>query len=346
VKTEKRDNQRAATTSLRPGYTLIEMLVTIGIVAIVAGLLLPAVQSSREAARRARCLANLRELITAVQSDASAYGAFPNAAAIREFGPGRSGTNITSLLVTLLPFMEQNAIYDAINLNITMTSFLNLPTANETAASLSVGAYLCPSDPLATAMPYGPASYRANVGLGGAHYTTIRGPTGLLALTIEDNGAFTTHGEPTPLSSFTDGLSNTIAFAEKKIGSGPSAADPSRDWIEVPYDGEVSVSDWIATCSNLRYPLRFQQDGGRMWLFYGTIYTNFYCSVPPNSAVPDCGNPSVNGWGVFAARSYHPGGVNAALADGSVRWFPSTIDQAVWRSLGTRNGGEAILPEY
>ena len=73
----------------------------------------------------------------------------------------------------------------------------------------------------------------------------------------------------------------------------------------------------------------------------GAIYTYFYTSAPPNSRVPDCGMSAINdGLGIYAARSYHPGGVNAAMADGSIRWFTSGTNVTMWRSLGTRAGQE------
>jgi prepilin-type processing-associated H-X9-DG protein len=74
----------------------------------------------------------------------------------------------------------------------------------------------------------------------------------------------------------------------------------------------------------------------------GGAFTYFYVATPPNSPIPDCGQIHNLGVGVFGARSQHPGGVNAALADGSVRWYRSEIDPGVWRALGTRNGGEIV----
>jgi prepilin-type processing-associated H-X9-DG protein len=103
--------------------------------------------------------------------------------------------------------------------------------------------------------------------------------------------------------------------------------------------------EFVAICSRLTSAPIPRTDNGRMWLFSGGIYTLFFVSVPPNSPIPDCGTDNLNGRGVFAARSYHPGGVNAAMADGSVRWFASTIDEKTWRALGTRSGGEAVTVE-
>ena len=147
---------------------------------------------------------------------------------------------------------------------------------------------------------------------------------------------------PGPRASF-DGLSNTLAFSEKPIGSWPNGNFSAfRDWHDLPGSPVYSTADgWVAACSRKADAGGFHLDAGRSWLIYGAIFTQFYTIVPPNSPIPDCGTEAVaNGLGIFAARSYHPGGVNAALGDGSVRWFSSSIAVPVWRALGTRAGGE------
>jgi prepilin-type processing-associated H-X9-DG protein len=99
---------------------------------------------------------------------------------------------------------------------------------------------------------------------------------------------------------------------------------------------------WIPVCTNLsasdQHPPRL--DSGKSWMLGRTRYTAFYVLLPPNSMIPDCGDGNGLDAGVFTARSYHPGGVNAAMGDGSVRWFTSTIDVAAWHALGTRRGND------
>jgi prepilin-type processing-associated H-X9-DG protein len=118
-----------------------------------------------------------------------------------------------------------------------------------------------------------------------------------------------------------------------------------RDWVDVgllPGHPGISPDDWLARCSALdsAQPNDAHLDSGRCWLLGGARYSTFFTSATPNTLIPDCGNAQMNGQGLFAARSYHPGGVNAAMADGSVHWFASTISLRVWRAIGTRAGAE------
>src|SRR6185312_5497182 len=111
-----------------------------------------------------------------------------------------------------------------------------------------------------------------------------------------------------------------------------------------PYQPLISVTadDWVEQCSRRTRaePVSVRLDTGRTWLLGFGIFTRFLTSTPPNSLVPDCG---VNaGQGVLAARSQHPGGVHALMADGSARFFKDGIDARTWRALGTRRGGELI----
>ena len=192
----------------------------------------------------------------------------------------------------------------------------------------TVRIFLCPSDPYGAVAQSGPNSYRANMGI--------------CELCAEQGtGSFWT-GRPGTLAGITDGLANTLAFSEKAIGSpwgGPYSA--FRDWV--PYVGVPvpnSGDQWLAACSRIANADNAQFDAGKSWLLYGGVYSWFYVSASPNSRVADCGLRHAGGTGIFAARSYHPGGVNASMADGSVRWYTSGTAPAVWRGLGTRSGGE------
>jgi len=330
--------RRPAARRHRPGLTLVELLVVIGVIALLVGLTLPAVQGAREAARRARCLNNLRQLGLATQGFAATHGGFPSCVTLYPVRLIRPVLlSATSMHCQLLPYLESNDLANSINFRVPMGTIENLRAENFTAATRTVDGFLCPSEPGATAAPYGCQSYRANVGHG-----ELR--DGGIVL----SGAFGPPGEVLPLSSFLDGMAYTIAYAEKKIGSGSGAYRPTRDWIDNVYlFNRVTADDWVAHCSNLA-PSQVADarlDSGRCWLLYGAQFSDFFTSVPPNSPVPDCGHRHSNGSGIFAARSDHPGGVNAAMADGSARWFRSTIAMPTWRALGTRGGGETVA-EY
>jgi prepilin-type N-terminal cleavage/methylation domain-containing protein len=330
----------------RLGLTLIELMVVIGIIAILVGLLLPAVQSAREAARRAFCGNNLRQLILGTHAFATDRGGFPSEITFRGFDLGQGGSDYGfygSAHCQILPFLERSLTYGALNFNAPFSYYDPFSVPNSTVASVAIATFACPSDGLASSSPFACQSYRINRGLGEFQPTTWHGQPAIVSV---ETGAFGRIGELLPLSAFTDGLSNTIAFAEKKIGSGPGSFNPSRDYITVDSNGILTADEWLATCSNLDSPAGAATNAGRCWLLPGAYFSAFFVSASPNSRVPDCGGPTSNGIGIFAARSYHPGGVQVALADGAVKFVGSSIDLATWRALGTRASGEVVDPPW
>ncbi|MDX2037776.1 MAG: DUF1559 domain-containing protein [Isosphaeraceae bacterium] len=327
-------------SSHRKAFTLVELLVSIGLITVLVGLLLPAVQAAREAARRTRCAANIKQLAIATLNFASVHGGFPSESTSgsgKPFSPGHS--TLASLHCRLLGFLEQQNLYDSINFDMSMIFIEAIPPANHTVAATTPAGFVCPSDPLTSAAPYGCLSYRGNMGLDEYRWVGFR------LLDRVENGAFGVGGRLLPLSEFTDGLSNTIAYSEKSVGSGTESYNPSRDWVEVFIPSRPTTPDgWLARCSNLARATPYHSTAGRCWILQGARYSVFFCSATPNSSIPDCGQGLSGGSGLFASRSYHPGGVNTAMADGSVRWFSSGIALPVWRALGTRAGGEIVTP--
>lgn len=324
------------------GFTLIELLVILGIVGLLVSLLLPAVQAARESARRAQCASNLRQLGLALHTYEGVWGVLPPAPmAYRTTSRPVFRACYLSAQTGLLPHLEQAFLYNAINFSVytVYLSQIDSEGANVSAASRVVSIFLCPSDWGAVPAPYGPNNYRANAGVCGYCGTGI------------EDGAFTHSG--TRAASFSDGLSTTLAFSEKLVGGvTPGLFTPNRDWIDA-FRGRadprsISADEWVAYCAQRSFPSDLpavKLDAGRTWMLGGTIYSEFLVSAPPNAQVPDCGRRATVGIGVFAARSLHPGGVNAAMADGSVRFFLNGINLGLWRSLGTRSGGETF-PAY
>jgi len=334
-------------SSRRSAFTLIELLVVVGIIGLLVGLTLPAVQAVRESARRARCANNLRQLALATHNFAAVHNGFPCAVTYHEVKPAPDfKVSDSALHCQLLGYLEESNLFNAINFQVPMSPLETLPPENFTAARHTVAGFLCPSDPLTATGPFGCQSYRGNDGL---DESRLAGPLGRRSLRRSGLGAFGDVGDPgltLSLAEFTDGIATTIAYSEKRVGSGAGPFHAARDWVDgvgVPLT-ERTADDWVALCSSLP-PSAVQAartTAGRNWLLYGASFSTFFTSVPPNSLVPDCGNGNNNGTGVFAARSDHPGGVNAAMADGSVRWFASTVAVATWRALGTRGGGELL----
>jgi len=331
----------------RRAFTLIEVLMVVGIIGLLVGLTLPAVQAAREAARRASCANNLRQISVATANFAAANDGFPRCATYQDLGPPPSkATNQASLHCQLLGYLEQQALYNSINFDVPMVWAKDLPAANFTAACRTVAGFLCPSDPLTAASPFGCQSYRGNMGLCDWIEVGPKSGSAHLGSQRTDLGAFSWVGSVLPLAEFKDGMSMTIAYAEKRVGTNTGPYNPARDWVDgviLPYSG-ATADDWVTACSSLTSHEADAAwlDSGRHWLLSGSQYTTFFTSVPPNSLVPDCGSVRGHGWGVFAARSDHPGGANVAMADGSVRWFTSSVATATWRALGTRNRGEVV----
>jgi Protein of unknown function (DUF1559) len=194
--------------------------------------------------------------------------------------------------------MEQLSLYDGINFFPGLSAAEWLIMNQQTAGAQSVSVFLCPSDPNTRRNPLGPNSYRACVGLG--EEAQINANT----LMYVDDGAFSWIDDGTslrvlPLAAITDGLSNTLAFSEKPIGSGPGGVySPFRDWINYPgyMYGILTPNQWMLACS--RFVNITQQnlelDGGSSWMMSGAVYTLFYGSAPPNTRVPDCGTLAIN----------------------------------------------------
>lgn len=235
----------------------------------------------------------------------------------------------------MLPYLERSELFHAINFQLQCITPDDFALGNQTAAAVTIDTFLCPSDARASAGPLGPNSYRANRGRGSER---LPGPVHFFL--ERDDGAFVLLKRYLPLSEFTDGLSSTLAFSEKPVGTGVGGPyHPFRDWIH-SRAFVANPLDWPAACAMESDTSRARLDAGSSWLLTGAIFTHFFALDAPNSPIPDCGHPGSNGSGSFTARSYHPQGVNAAMADGSVRWFASTVDLDTWRSHGTRNRGD------
>lgn len=323
------------------GFSLIELLVVIGIIGVLVALLLPAVQAARETGRRMTCLNHLRQISTATHNFEQSHGYFPPGSEARAYdaAPNHPHTFYRwSVLAHLTPYLEQSNAHNALDLSLPLYGTdLRVTEPNRTGAALVVPLFLCPSDrsqPVAEG--FGPTNYAACAGSGAGGGTSF-----------DTDGLFFVNSRVQP-RDITDGLSNTIAFSESTLGTGSESfqngalADYQTDYgfvFSTPLTDQACASPFGWNISNRR---------GFAWVngeYRSTLYNHY---LLPNSPRWDCmasrptGDPSVRysvyGW--RAARSRHPGGVNVALADGSARYMQETVDAAIWTALSTRAGSE------
>ncbi len=335
----------------RSGFTLIELLVVIAIIAILIGLLLPAVQKVREAAARMKCSNNLKQIGLALHNYESSYTSFPAGWLGNSKLPAYAGYPdyffSWSIFAQINPYLEQTAIYNRMDLTqpIYQPPAYNVTAANQFAVQQTIKMFLCPSDkeqPVSVAYGepvIGPTNYAACLGSGttnggapfGSPLNTDGMFQGVRALRIAD---------------VTDGLSNTVCVSESLLGDGAENATGAAPGGPQTVYGYLGYSGTPINDANCSAPPVWNGSNRRgfMWAS-GEIrcatYNHYYT---PNSKKYDCVNndPSTGytASGFRGARSRHSGGVNALFGDGSVRFVADGVAAATWSALGTRGSGE------
>jgi prepilin-type N-terminal cleavage/methylation domain-containing protein/prepilin-type processing-associated H-X9-DG protein len=338
----------------RAAFTLIELLVVIAIIAVLIGLLLPAVQKVREAAARVKCQNNLKQIGLALHNYESAFQGFPPAFKGDPQPPFQALPAYFfswSTLAIINPYLEQTAIYNQMVLTepIYMPPKFDISLDNQFAVSQMVKIFLCPSD-LEQSLgggygltQIGSVNYCVCLGTG----TTRGGPP--FGSPWDADGMFRAQ-KRVRVADVRDGLSNTAAASESTLGGGPEGASgPIPGKVEEVYGylpPGTPLND--STCAGASQ-WNVDRRRGFMWAT-GEIrcasYNHYY---RPNPPIYDCvtndltSGPAVyTAFGFKAARSYHTGGVNLLLGDGSVRYISNEVDLTVWRGLATRAGGEIL----
>jgi prepilin-type N-terminal cleavage/methylation domain-containing protein/prepilin-type processing-associated H-X9-DG protein len=317
----------------RRAFTLVELLVVIAIIAVLIGMLLPAVQRVREAGNRMQCQNNLKQLALAVHNFDSAMHTMPPNT-MYTYDP--TGPN-WSWLAHILPYIEQDDLYKMANIGGNPPNNIDqsLP-----AIATRVRTFLCPTDPYAT---QGPVSYPSNFDM----LDPVLGPLTYEVSNYKANiGSNWGGGAPGgPLWWGTD---------PQWCNPDPNNSDPNTT-----YDGCVYGNGVIF---ETKIPVRFLdvQDGTSNTFLIGEAmvakdYQNSWCHMdnaiatcayPPNCKNPVTGKdyPPDQWWNRYAFNSGHPGGVNFAMTDGSVRFIDDSISLPLFRALSTRAGGEAVSP--
>jgi prepilin-type N-terminal cleavage/methylation domain-containing protein/prepilin-type processing-associated H-X9-DG protein len=312
----------------RSAFTLIELLVVIAIIAVLIGLLLPAVQKVREAANRTSCVNKLKQIGVALHNYHDQNGRFPpgqphgfftaaptvpswynDPTAGQKFDYDRS-----CWVGSILPYLEQGNLYAQYQAGLAAKQ----STVTGSYATVILSSFVCPSDPSSPKISALGQGFHTNyvTCLGNGYATTTADPQGKNL-----NGIFYGFSQ-VKLTDITDGTTNT-----------------------------VMASELLQNQDTTQHDIR-----GRIWnsIHAGTEFSTLY---PPNSTVgdnpmgycvPKTGMPCAAGSVTNAytlARSKHPGGVNACLADGSVRFVSDSITPATWLAMGSRNGGEVFSME-
>ncbi len=338
-------------TRRESAFTLIELLVVIAIIAILIGLLLPAVQKVREAAARMKCSNNLKQLGVALHNYHSSFEKFPPLYPYTAPNSTVQDYKYTwSVIAQLNPYLEQTAIYNAMDLTqpIYSGSPATVTAPNKSAVTQQLGIFLCPSDigqPVSTAYgvtSIGPTNYTACHGNG---VTANGSPVNADGIFIVQRGM--------KVTDITDGSSNTAAMSESILGAGGEAvaSNPGDERTVFKYTGFSGTLPSDSTCAGAPTNWNGYNHRGFMWASGEARCVSYNHYYTPNSKNYDCiaNDPSLPGFvavGYRAARSRHTGGVNVLLGDGSVRFFRDSVDLVMWRAVGTRSGGEVVNGDF
>lgn len=332
----------------RAGFTLVELLVVIAIIGILIGLLLPAVQAARAAARRTQCLNNLKQFGLAIQNYQLVRGTYPPSICLTRGTTTATGGN-WSAQARILPFLEQGAIYETIDFTVPYEDPTAVLPDGTPVRTVRIAAYQCPSEihdrprlKNGEVVHY-PLNYAVNMGVWFV-WDPVYGRGG--------KGAFHPNSELRP-ASFIDGLSNTICASEVKaytpyLRNAGTADDtiPASPAVVGAMGGQAKLGQDL-----------MKNTGHTEWCDGRSHQTGFTAVFTPNTIVP--GQNEAAGYdidwtnqqegkhltnktyAVVTSRSYHDGIVNVVMMDGSAHPISDNIELSVWRALATRAGGES-----
>jgi prepilin-type processing-associated H-X9-DG protein len=313
--------------TLRGGATLIEVIVAIFVVGLLASLIVPATLAARNAARKAQCVGNLKQLGISVSNYVAQSNVYP---------PGANGRRAYSMHAMLLPYIGQPELYNSVNFSIGMLTREGR-SAVLTARNQVVSLFLCPSD--------------SGVGRHDSAPTNYAGNAGLPLQRMLENGVFYAGDSPTVSpANIKDGASSTAMMGEWIMGSGAStrlddirSAIFSTSMLVRMQDGlDVLVSECAKAASDSNS--NYGTTKGSQWIS-GSLGDSLYNHADVLNGMT-CTNQTLVQDGAWTTGSNHGGGTNMLFVDGGVRFLRTGMSVNVYRALGTRNGGEHIGDHY
>lgn len=343
------DDESVARLGLGNGFTLVELLVVIAIIATLIGLLLPAVQSTRESARRLQCQNNQKQIVLALLGYHSAKKHLPS----RNLGPGVTNRGRYSAWVYLCPFLEEQSLYEAIMAGLEQTPNLQVYSNTFPPFHSQIKALLCPSDQSGS---WTNTNGRLN---GNSNYRFCIGDTIRDANLSSDPRGIMGNGTKVKLGQVTDGTSKTAAVSERMVLT--MSRDSRQDLafgvtnLRQPINclaraaGNQILDDNVSSMKNLGNWV------GRRWTDGTAYYATFQTVLPPNSPACQEGTHESQA-GLFPPSSGHVGGVAVGFLDGSLKFISETIDTGnlaagevvsgpspygIWGALGTKDGQES-----
>jgi len=311
------------------GFTLIELLSVMGIVGLLLSLSLPAVMNARAQAARLQCANNLRQIGVAVDGFHETRRHYPYYfCGIQETTSGTQRGYCLSPHSQILQWIGKTALADSIDWDdqvLDSNASAPLAGSNRTAFASSVETFLCPSDPLAS----GPA-------------TSYRFCAGVLPVWPRDPGGMFPPARTESARDAIDGLSQTAFASERLIGPGRQATAFERLSVIISVNSteEIARSCYSANLAGSSAGGPFDSYPGTTWLRGSARHVTYNHFFPPNSRMQDCAARTV--YGLFSARSSHPGGVNVLFGDGHVSFIANDINLELWWAIASRSNQEVV----